>query len=226
MSPAKTAILLAAILVAPSARGSEPSPRLVSPPSGAIVVPGRIARIEIAGAPSGADEWEAFVSVDGGRTYPLRATPHLPIRERAFDWNVPSLPPGPVRVKLRFGSRGVEREFLLDGPLSLGAGDSGSLVVPEAETVGATPAPGEEGTVAWVDRENGRARLIVPASPRALLADTRWKARSGIPVPAPKRNVGAPAAGRSAVRLVLFRPASRPPRPRSRTIASLSRLNV
>jgi hypothetical protein len=38
-------------------------------------------------------EWEAFLSLDGGRTYPVRITPHLDLSiRRRFHFQVPAFP--------------------------------------------------------------------------------------------------------------------------------------
>jgi len=226
MRPGKTSLLLFSALLAGFARPAAAAPRLVSPAPGTFVVPGRAARIEIGGAPSGAEEWEAFVSLDGGRTYPLRVTPHLPIAERAFDWTVPALAPGTLRVKVRFGTRGTEREFLLEGRFDVATGDAGDLLASEAAALGQPPAPGEEQTVAWIDRANGRARLVVPAARPGVASTARWIAGRRAAVPAPKRRERFDRPEPGSVSLATRRAAPFPVRPCGRTIASLSRLNV
>src|SRR5260370_42441378 len=47
---------------------------------------------ESANRPADVEEWEAFLSINGGRTYPIRLTPHLGITIQRFNWTVPSLP--------------------------------------------------------------------------------------------------------------------------------------
>ena len=39
-----------------------------------------------------AEEWEAFLSFDGGATYPVRITPHLDLELRRVRWQVPAIP--------------------------------------------------------------------------------------------------------------------------------------
>jgi hypothetical protein len=226
MRPGKTSLLLLSALLAGAARPSAAAPRLLSPTPGAFIAPGRVARIEIGGAPSGAEEWEAFVSLDGGRTYPLRVTPHLPIAERTFDWTVPALAPGALRVRVRFGTRGIEREFILEDGFEVATGDAGDLLASEAAALGQPPAPGEEQTVAWIDLANGRARLVVPAARPGVASTTRWIAgrRAAVPAPKRKRRFGRSEPG--SVSLATRRPAPAPLPPAGRTIASLSRLNV
>jgi len=225
MKPGKTSLLFASAIFAAAARPSAATPRLVSPAPGTSVAPGRAARIEIGGAPSGAEEWEAFVSVDGGRTYPLRATPHLPISEPAFDWVVPALAPGALRVKVRFGVAGAEKESLLAESFSIGTGASGTVVAPDPRTI-ELPAAGEEGTVAWVDRSDGSVRLVVPVAGRGIVPAAAWTARVRVPLLAPRRAALARSGRAAGVRLVLPAPARARAARVGRTIASLSRLNV
>mgnify|MGYP003471936145 FL=1 len=37
------------------------------------------------------DEWEAFLSFDGGETYPVRLTPHLDLGQRSFAIELPAI---------------------------------------------------------------------------------------------------------------------------------------
>lgn len=55
-----------------------------APRAGAELAAGSLATVAWDGPPRGAEEWEAFLSLDGGRTYRLRITPHLvaPFRHR------------------------------------------------------------------------------------------------------------------------------------------------
>src|SRR3954471_17871563 len=72
-----------------------PAVQLVAPQTGATLTAGSTAELEW--APVGEldgdiKEWEAFLSVDGGKTYPVRITPHLDQDLRRFTWQVPSIP--------------------------------------------------------------------------------------------------------------------------------------
>ena len=213
-------------LVPGAALASGVGPRLDSPALDAVVHPGERLEIAVAGAPGGAEEWEAFLSLDGGGTYPLRATPHLPAAERSFGWTVPALPPGRVRVKVRFGVAGIEREYFLAETFSIGAGASGTLVAPDPRAIGAEPAAGEGETVAWVDRSNGGTRLVVPVPERGVAPTRFLAARLRAPLPGPKRTAFAAPDRPLVSRLAPIAPAIRRPAPLGRTIASLSRLNV
>ena len=220
--------ILAAIAVAaaaPRAASASGFPRLVSPAPAGIVHPGERVEIAVAGAPADTDEWEAFLSLDGGRSFALRATPHLPAGERSFAWTVPALPPGPIRVKVRFGAGGVEREYVLAETFSVAPG-AGALVAPDLRGIGASPAPGEDGTVAWVERRDGRARLVVPVPVRGVVPARSWAGAARASLPAPRRIALADPVLPRGRRLAPAAPVLVRIAPPGRTLASLSRLNV
>ncbi len=52
------------------------------------------------------DEMELVLSLDGGRTYPLRLTRDLSPESGRLSWRVPALPAGKARLALRGGSDG------------------------------------------------------------------------------------------------------------------------
>lgn len=57
------------------------------------------------------DEWEAFLSFDGGETYPVRLTPHLDLGQRSFAIELPAVATRQARWMLRFGDEAREVEF-------------------------------------------------------------------------------------------------------------------
>jgi hypothetical protein len=87
--------------------------RLIEPAEHAEVVAGSTVPIvwDAVSTPDGVEEWEAFLSVDGGKTYPIRITPHLDASIHRFNWTVPSLPGADVSILLRFGDEREEAEF-------------------------------------------------------------------------------------------------------------------
>ncbi|MBP9144448.1 MAG: hypothetical protein KBF21_11940 [Thermoanaerobaculia bacterium] len=60
---------------------------------------------------AGIEEWEAFLSLDGGVTYPVRLTPHLDLDRRSVVIELPDLATESARFLLRFGDERVEHEF-------------------------------------------------------------------------------------------------------------------
>jgi hypothetical protein len=160
-----------------------PLARLVSPAAGSALVPGTVATIAWepqAGlaALSHVEEWEAFLSLDGGATYPLRITPHLDANLRSFFWRVPNLPTASARLLLRFGDERREVGMEVPGAFTIAAIAAGRAThLPW----GALPArvigrgerarPDGPGVVSWVEgpRDGSRWRAVEGSgSPRGL----------------------------------------------------------
>jgi hypothetical protein len=73
---------------------------------------GESVEVSWTGLPPECEELEILLSVDGGRTWPLRVSAELEPREGGFRWRVPNLAAGRARLRLRYGLRHRE----LDGP--------------------------------------------------------------------------------------------------------------
>ncbi|MEO7794194.1 MAG: hypothetical protein ABIV06_05415 [Thermoanaerobaculia bacterium] len=121
---------------------------------------------------AGAEEWEAFLSVDGGRTYPVRLTPHLDLARRRFVFRVPDLPSDSVRLLLRFGDEHEERAIRLPVPLRIvraAAPPSVAAALDNAPALapGESALPGGAGVLFWIeggrDGSDLRARDAVPS---------------------------------------------------------------
>src|SRR5206468_13129986 len=63
--------------------------------------------------PPDAQEWEAFLSLDGGAHYTIRITPHLDLAVRRVRWVVPNVDAGAARIKIRVGDERRETSFEL-----------------------------------------------------------------------------------------------------------------
>ncbi len=200
-------------LAAPMAQPVE----LVAPRSGETLVAGATA--EIAWAPlasyaklRGAEEWEAFLSLDGGATYPLRITPHLDQDLRRFSWQVPPVPTADARLLLRFGDE--RRETMVELPQRFSIAASPVAAAPTFLLEIQSPARGERarldkddddeaGVVAWVEgsRRGGALRQVVAVAPpgfqtRIQPADTHEEAIElagghSLPVPELSATLGA-----------------------------------
>jgi hypothetical protein len=183
--------------------------------------------VEIGVPPAGADEWEAFLSIDGGRSFPVRITPHLRIAERSFAWTVPSLPTPSARIRLRFGVGGVEMERETPNRFAVAFSQRAAPLSGSGTALRSSPAPGEEETLAWVERRGSRTVLAVADPVRGIASESRWSAAvrpwRGIPRrrPAPIPAALVPGAVPSVAPGIPIRPA-----PRGRSLASVSRLNV
>lgn len=162
-------VALAAGLVATASAAAEAplAVRLLSPAPGDPLPAGGTAVLawEAEGLPPGVEEWEAFLSLDGGATYPFRVTPHLDRRITRFLFQVPSLPTAGARLLLRFGDEHREREVDAGFNLTIAPSPVPPIYTPAKVHRGAGEAarPGLEGTVAWIEgpRDGSRVRRVV-----------------------------------------------------------------
>lgn len=183
------ATLVAGGLGVPAAAAPDPV-RLVAPAPGARLAAG--STVELAWEPGPgfaslpkAEEWEAFLSLDGGRSYPLRVTPHLDLDVRRVRIDLPDLPAADVRLVLRFGDERRETEVPLDARFAIVAGGAdaapGDTEIPAIPStallaaassfpqplgpqgLGEAVRPGARGVVAWVEgsrRGTGLRRVV------------------------------------------------------------------
>lgn len=199
-------LLLPVLFMAAAPLAASPRARLLAPEDGATLVAGQFAVVEWQEAPAGAEEWEAFLSVDGGRTYPLRVTPHLDLSIRRFSFQVPSLPTRSARVLLRFGDERREVEVETHQRFSIVAGGPATwMPLRTALSRGEKARPHEEGVVFWVEgaRDGSGLRQVAVTpfslslraveSPSLLLLPLFWPARERAGLPA-RAAAGEPLA--------------------------------
>ena len=178
--------------------------------------------------PAGAREWEAFLSLDGGRSFPLRVTPHLGIGVRSFTWTVPRILAGDAKLRIRFGDGFGEREYDVAGNFSLAPAGGSRLLLPESRDLGEVPAAGEEQAAAWVEGDGASSRTVVPPAPAGARPASELRsagaARSALPArrnagasPFPRKEEAPPSRARFAPRSAAL------PAP---SLARFSRLNV
>lgn len=186
-------LLLLALFALPAFAAGEgrEMARLLSPAAGEELAAGSFATIEWEGLdlPERAEEWEAFLSLDGGRTWPLRVTPHLDISIRRFSFRVPDLPSRDVRVLLRFGDEHHE-EVEMEAPQRVSiapAAVPAALPRVRVLTRGEKAREGEEGVVVWVQgsRSGGGLREVVALDPAASFEGVRPSGRLVLPPGAP-----------------------------------------
>ena len=150
--------------------------RLVAPQSGDALTGGSTAELEWAPLEpfarlNGVEEWEAFLSLDGGETYPVRITPHLDRDLRRVRWRVPGVPTSQARLLLRFGDELDEVYLELPQRFSITAAPGLEPIFPLAglaATPGEPALPGRPGVVAWVEgsRRGGALRqMVAPERP-------------------------------------------------------------
>ncbi|HZF11618.1 MAG TPA: hypothetical protein VFE33_22750 [Thermoanaerobaculia bacterium] len=193
-------------LAASPARAAKLPVRLLAPGEGTVLAAGSTATLEWApleGAerPGAWEEWEAFLSLDGGATYPVRITPHLDRDLRHVTWKVPSFPTRQGRLLLRFGDE--RREVACELPqrfaITAAPAGPGALDLPRAALRRGEPArPGEPGVLAWVEgsRRGGQRREVVAAEPARAVPGFAFPASRPVlaAVAAAAPPSGAPAA--------------------------------
>lgn len=131
---------------------------LIRPLPGEVLVGGREATVEWRPLREletlGIDEWEAFLSFDGGRHWPVRVTPHLDIDRSLFSFAIPLVPSDDVRLMLRFGDERREVGYILPRVLRSVAPVGGCLPMPGPLPVdgrGEAARPGDPGVELWVE---------------------------------------------------------------------------
>jgi hypothetical protein len=87
--------------------------RLVAPANGTTLHGGSFATLRWSATqlPASAEEWEAFLSVDGGRYYAFRITPHLDIDLHGFTFVVPNVDTRNARILIRTGNEAQETHY-------------------------------------------------------------------------------------------------------------------
>ena len=221
---------LSAAWLAAGARSALAIPHLTAPVAGVELTAGSQAAVEWEGTPPpGAEEWEAFLSLDGGRTYPLRITPHLDLSIRRFAFRVPQLPTRDARLLLRFGDE--RREMEIETPERFAIGAHARFWAPPMPALvpGERPRPRDPGVVLWVEGSRdgtGLHEVAVDSSLLALRSIQRPASRRTMPWISPTRptrtrtdEIAAPLAGDEEssapvpLRLGIARPSATAPAP-------------
>lgn len=217
-------LLLLAFLALPAfAADSGRMARLVLPSAGEELAAGSFATIEWEGLalPEHVVEWEAFLSLDDGRTWPLRVTPHLDISIRRFTFRVPDLPSREARVMLRFGDE--RREVGMEAPQRFSIAPAAASMTPRNRmrvlSRGEAAREGDEGVVVWVrgSRSGGDLREVVAWDPGTEMRDVHSAGHlllhAGAPISA-RVSLAPPAVSPDpAPTPVLRAPENREPRP-------------
>lgn len=180
--------LLAACLLAPGLAAGAAPVALTEPADGTVLVPGRTA--VVAWEPTEAwtdeetsriEEWEAFLSVDGGASYPYRITPHLDWDISTFRFQVPGVASDDVRLLIRMGDERREVGFEMPGRFAIArAGILFALRRPSLAASGGVARrgeaarPGDAGVGTWV--EGGRRGENLRLRSATLAASLRGRA--------------------------------------------------
>src|SRR6266571_2307135 len=145
--------LLIALLIAPALH------------AGTLMRGGSFATIEWSAAalPANAEEWEAFLSLDGGGYYAFRITPHLDIARRQFTWLVPNVDTKNARILIRTGDE--RRETLYELPARFEIVRDVHAEVPRRTIVpagkGEAARSGDPGVVAWTDGDRAGGGVVL-----------------------------------------------------------------
>ncbi len=187
---------LAALFAAHSATASvgadgTPPLRLIAPSATIPMVAGETAELEWGAlAPfqklPDVQEWEAFLSLDDGATYPIRITPHLDRDLSRISWQVPEFPSRSARLLLRFGDERTEtsveiphRFIILPGVAGVSRAQVHRSLTARSFHLGESARPGDAGVNLWVEGSRrggglqrvealgpfGRDRFVPPFSP-------------------------------------------------------------
>jgi hypothetical protein len=121
LMPRLSRSLLALALFAMASFARADAPRLIAPARGTTLRGGAFAEIRWSAAelPASAEEWEAFLSIDGGAYYAFRITPHLDADLRHFTFIVPNVETHDARILIRTGDEVHETHFETPGTFSI-----------------------------------------------------------------------------------------------------------
>jgi len=176
MATHRLPLLLASALAlgaaaAPAPAATPAAVEIVSPAAGATLAAGSRALVEWRPAPGATpafEEWEAFLSLDGGASWPFRLTPHLDRARSRFEVELPPVPAERALLLLRFGDEREEAE--LAAPVELRLLPARGALAASRPRLAAAPGesarPGGAGVVGWVDGPRDGRRTV------------RWEARA------------------------------------------------
>lgn len=149
-----------------------------------------------ASLPRFVEEWEAFLSVDGGKYYAYRITPHLDFDQREFTFEVPNVETEEARILIRAGDERREIELDLPQRFVIRQDPLRALAAPplevDEEERGEAARAGDRGVVEWIDGDRDGSNL----TPRS--AEERPLGIHGTPIAEPHLDSVEEPAVRSA----------------------------
>ena len=195
--------LFFATILAASAAGAS-TVRLVAPADGATLRGGSFATIEwqAGGSLAGAEEWEAFLSFDGGKYYALRITPRLDLHKQTAQWFVPNVASRDARILIRYGDEVDEHIVELPIRFTIEAQREAKARHADRSTsaIGESARPNDRGIVGWVDGDRaGKVTWSIgvrPQAQRSMASRTRAitaRDRMRVPVAQPEEEFDAVA---------------------------------
>ena len=90
--------------------GAAEGVHIVTPSGEQPLIAGQLVQVGWDPLPEGVEEMELLLYMEGGSVQTVRLTPQLLGDTRTYRWRVPNLPAREVRLRLRWGCDGVERE--------------------------------------------------------------------------------------------------------------------
>jgi hypothetical protein len=143
--------------------------RVVAPANGATLRGGSFAELRWTAAklPPSTEEWEAFLSIDGGKYYAFRVTPHLDIDLQRFTFIVPNVDTRNARILIRTGNEVHETRFESRGSFSIVRDAKADEIVPSPVRFGRAEAAreGDPAVIAWADGSRNGDSVTQQSSP-------------------------------------------------------------
>lgn len=168
-------LILAAALLGCATFARAESLQLVAPAERATLRGGSFAALEWSASqlPPSAEEWEAFLSIDGGKYYAFRITPHFDIDLRRVTFLVPNVDARNARILIRTGNEVQETHFPLRRSFSIVRDPAAERVPPRLLQFrrGESARQGDPPVLAWAEgARNGsgitqQATAADPSSP-------------------------------------------------------------
>jgi hypothetical protein len=147
--------LLAVALFAFATIAEASSLQLVAPANGTTLRGGSFAELRWSATqlPPATEEWEAFLSIDGGKYYAFRVTPHLDIHLQRFTFVVPNISTRDARILIRAGNEERETHFEPQGSFSIERDANAEVVVPRLLQLrrGEAARDGDPDVLSWAD---------------------------------------------------------------------------
>ncbi len=83
------------------------------------VTAGATITLDVGHAPRDVDEMEVLLSLDDGRTFPVRVTREIAAGECRLRWKVPAFATASARLRVRFGASGLETWGPMSAPFTI-----------------------------------------------------------------------------------------------------------
>lgn len=137
---------------------------LLAPSSGATLRGGSFAELRWSGdrLPPNAEEWEAFLSIDGGAYYAFRVTPHLEIDLQSFTFIVPNVDTHNARILIRVGNEKIETHYETSAVFSIARDANGEQLVRQLLHLGGgeSAREGDPRVVSWTEGARDGSGLV------------------------------------------------------------------